>query len=256
MTLRIDEVDGAGDVDESPAVGTARLHLLGGFELQVDGMIVEVQPAGQRLLALLALADASVQRPFTAFQLWPDACADRAQANLRSTVWRLRRTPGELVVASKTHMRLSPDVWVDVRDGLAQAHDPDPDRAVEEVRWEGSLLADLLPDWYDDWLVTERERIRQLRLAGLERCGERLLDAGRAPDAIQVGLRAVAIEPLRESPHRLVIRCHLAEGNIVEAVRAYDRYAALLARELHATPSPRMSDLGDDFATLVGAAAR
>ena len=66
------------------------------------------------------------------------------------------------------------------------------------------------------------------------------LAAGCTDEAIQLGLRASAMEPLRESPHRLVIRCHLAEGNLVEAVRQYDRYAALMERELGASPSPHM----------------
>jgi len=108
---------------------------------------------------------------------------------------------------------------------------------------EATLLADLLPDWYDDWLETERERIRQLRLAELERNGERLLASGHAAEGIQLGLRAAALEPLRESAQRLVIRCHLAEGNLIEAIRQYERFAALLARELGAMPSARMADL-------------
>jgi DNA-binding SARP family transcriptional activator len=218
----------------------AWLRLLGGFELRVGGEVVEVKPAPQRLLALLALADAAVERAFAAGQLWPDACRERAQANLRSTVWRLRDVRAELLTASKTHVGLAAGVWVDVRHGLA-----DPDGPLSGPRPEATLFADLLPDWYDDWLDTERERIRQLRLAGLERRGERLLASGRTADGIQVGLRAVAMEPLRESSHRLVIRCHLAEGNLVEAIRQYDRFAALLGRELGVAPSAGMTDLVD-----------
>ena len=56
-------------------------------------------------------------------------------------------------------------------------------------------------------------------------------------------LRAAALEPLRESPHRLVIRCHLAEGNVVEALRQYQRFTALLRRELDTAPSVLMTRL-------------
>jgi DNA-binding SARP family transcriptional activator len=227
--------------------GEAQLHLLGGFELRIGAAVVDIQRASQRLLALLALAGVAVERSFAAFQLWPDACQQRAQANLRSTVWRLRHCPGDLVKASKTHVGLSAAVWVDVRQGLAEVHQADADVAPPLMSGETTLLADLLPDWYDDWLTTERERIRQLRLAALERYGDRLLDSGQISEAIQVGLRAVAIEPLRESPHRLVIRCHLAEGNVVEAVWQYERYASLLDRELGTVPSPRMRELTARF---------
>ncbi len=220
-----------------------RLHLLGGFELTLGGCVVEVQRAGQRLLALLALSGVAVERSFASVQLWPDAGEERAQANLRSTVWRLRRGLGDVVAASKTHLQLGDGVWVDVRDGLDELQAEDPSPAVTELRFGATLLVDLLPEWYDDWLVTERERIRQLRLAGLERCGERLLAADRYAEAIQLGLRAVAMEPLRESTHRLLMRCHLAEGNLAEALRQYDHYARLLHRELGAVPSPRMQEL-------------
>jgi DNA-binding SARP family transcriptional activator len=210
----------------------SELRLLGGFALQVEGRPVELQPAAQRLLALLALAGAAVERSYAAFRLWPDTDEERAKANLRSTVWRLRRAPGELIRATKTHIGLHREVWVDVSEDLDGGAGPDPTRHVE-----------LLPDWYDDWLVTERERIRQLHLHALERRTERLIETGRTDEAIQLGLRASALEPLRESPQRLVIRCHLAEGNLVEAIRHYERYAGLLERELDATPSDSMRNL-------------
>lgn len=219
-----------------------RLCLLGGFELRVNDIVVEIKPGPQRLLALVALAGCAVERTFAACQLWPDATRERAQANLRSTVWRLREAPAALLSASKTHLRLAAPLWVDVREGLAELRQADPD-ALGHVRYEATLLADLLPDWYDDWLETERERIRQLRLAGLELCGERMLAAGRCADAIQLSLRAVAMEPLRESPHRLVMRCHIAEGNVVEAIREYERFAALLDRELGEEPSGSMKNI-------------
>ncbi|MFC3737712.1 AfsR/SARP family transcriptional regulator [Paractinoplanes deccanensis] len=224
---------------EAPA---ARLHLLGGFELRVHGATVEIKPAPQRLLAMLALAGTTIQRGFAAGQLWPDASAERAQANLRTTMWRLRHVPCELVHGTKTHIRLGAEVWVDVREGLSDSGD-----VLRGPRSGTALLADLLPDWYDDWLDTERERIRQLRLAALERDGEVMLEAGHPADGIQLGLRAVALEPLRESAQRLVIRCHLAEGNLIEAVRQYERYAASLRRDLSAEPSPRMAELLGTF---------
>ena len=68
----------------------AWLRLLGGFELRVGDDVVQVKRAPQRLLALLALADAAVERTFAAGQCGPTHVRERAQANLRSTVWRLR----------------------------------------------------------------------------------------------------------------------------------------------------------------------
>jgi DNA-binding SARP family transcriptional activator len=102
---------------------------------------------------------------------------------------------------------------------------------------------ELLPDWYDDWLVTERERLRQLRLHALEESVRVLIERGRLSEAIDLGLRAVAMEPLRESAHRLVIRAHLAEGNRAEALRQYRCCADLLRHELAVEPSAQMAVL-------------
>ena len=105
------------------------------------------------------------------------------------------------------------------------------------------LSHDLLDAWYDEWLVVERERFRQARLHALDLLCLRLADAGRHAEAIDAGLAAVAAEPLRESAHRLLIRAHLAEGNVQEALRQYAAYEALLARELPLGPGPAIREL-------------
>ena len=86
----------------------------------------------------------------------------------------------------------------------------DADATKDESR---QLEGDLLPDWYDDWLEIERERLRQLRVHALEHLGEHALRRGRFGAAIDRALAAIAADPLRESAHRLLIRAYIAEGN-------------------------------------------
>ncbi len=221
----------------------ARLYLLGGFELEIDGMGHELQPALRRLLALIALAPRGVDRTFAAFQLWPDSCEERVRANLRSALWRLRKLPVVLLTTSKSHLRLAPDVWVDARDGVAELAATGADASVDTALPFDALMSGLLPDWYDDWLVIERERLRQLSLRTLEERAEVLLDAGRTSEAIQVALAAVAIDPLRDSAHRLVIGAHLREGNAWEARRQLAQYRDRLAIDPGLSPSPEIEQL-------------
>ena len=108
---------------------------------------------------------------------------------------------------------------------------------------EGELAGDLLPDWYDDWVLIERERLRQLRLHALESLAIRRLDAGRYGEAAVAALAAVSIEPLRESAQRVLIRIHLAEGNVGEAVRQYRLYRNLLSDEMGLYPSEQIETL-------------
>jgi DNA-binding SARP family transcriptional activator len=105
------------------------------------------------------------------------------------------------------------------------------------------LSLDLLPDWYDDWLVDEREGVRQLRLHALEVLTERLSTSGRHVEAIQAALAAVRLEPLRETAHAALIRAHLAEGNRSEALRQFSRCRDALAAELAVEPSESLRKL-------------
>ncbi len=94
-----------------------------------------------------------------------------------------------------------------------------------------------MPGWFDDWVIVERERLRQIRLHALDALCERLIEARRWAQAVQVALADVDGEPLRESAQRMLIIAHLGVGNVSEAVRQLARYRRLLGDELHLEPS-------------------
>lgn len=219
------------------------LRLLGGFELRVDGVPIDVTPAVQRLLAFIALNPRGADRCFTAFQLWPEHDERRAKANLRSALWRLGKVEATLVVATSCQLRLAPSVWVDLRDGIAESASSGLDHLVQAVLPLQSLDSDLLPGWYDDWLMIERERLRQFQLGTLEDEAKRQMGRGDCTRAVQLGLAAVAIEPLRESGHRIVIDAHLAQGNRCEARRQFECYRSLLAAQMGWEPSADLAAL-------------
>jgi DNA-binding SARP family transcriptional activator len=218
------------------------LHLLDSFELRCVGDSVPLPLSAQRLLAFLALQERPVLRVHAAAMLWLDAPEERAYANLRSALWRLRR-PGLVVVeASSRQLGLAPGVRIDLRDSDSLARRVLAGEAVGEVVAENwpLLASGLLPEWYDDWVLVERERHRQLGLHALEVLCETLVAAGRLPQALEVALAAVGGEPLRESAHRALMKVHLAEGNHSEVVRQYDRYRELVHERLGLDPSLQM----------------
>ena len=96
---------------------------------------------------------------------------------------------------------------------------------------------ELLPGWDETWLLLAREQLRQLRLHALEVSGRRLAEQGCYPEAIDVMLMVIAEEPLRESAQTALIEAHLCEGNAIEARRQFERFAALLWKELRMRPS-------------------
>ena len=135
-----------------------RLALLRAFELRREGQCVDLPMSTQRLVAFLAVRSCPVHRLHVAGTLWMDTCEERSGANLRTAIWRLRRADSELVETTATHVRLGPGVAVDVHGALAQAKrllDQSDDCELIEPPWSG-LGADLLPDWYDDWVVSSK----------------------------------------------------------------------------------------------------
>jgi DNA-binding SARP family transcriptional activator len=222
-----------------------RISLLGSFELSRDGEALDVAIPAQRVLALLALHEQPVPRNRIAAELWLDANEDRAAGSLRSALWRIRRYGEWIVQRTPRGLELSPAVSVDVHDAVAWARRVgDTGHTIQPSDIRHAVVGgELLPEWSDDWVVLERERLRQLRLHALEALSHRLVTAGRFAEALDVALVALGSEPLRESAHRAAISVHLAEGNQSEALRQYRHYRELLSAAFGLEPSTLITGL-------------
>jgi DNA-binding SARP family transcriptional activator len=222
----------------------SRLGLLAEFQLAVGGEAVPVPHSVERILAFLGVSQAPVSRARLAATLWPDVTDHRANGDLRSALWRLRRITGVLHEENR-QLALAADVDVDVIEMADLTRSliigPEPhalDRLPDLVR-----ANDILPGWDEEWLIVERERFRRTRLRALERSAAALLAAHDYPAALEAALASVATEPYREAAHRLVIQIHDAEGNNAEAIRTYQSYRSLVADELGIAPSSMMDHL-------------
>jgi SARP family transcriptional regulator, regulator of embCAB operon len=240
----------------APGLGTevtVGVALLGGFHLRGSGRPLSGVPrTSQRLLAFLALHDHVVNRAAIAGTLWPEASERHAYANLRAALVRLERACRGVLQAGRLELRLAEGVSVDVGHARALAWrllDPGAELRPSDHSPDAlaCLSADLLPGWYDDWVLSEGEDWRQLRLHALEALADRLTAIGRWGEAADAAGAAVRAEPLRESANGALIRVHLAEGNQSEAVRQFDRYRSLLGAELGLEPTPRLRRLVRDL---------
>jgi DNA-binding SARP family transcriptional activator len=245
------EADSQGWATPSRAGGDCghQVSVLGSFGFSAaDGSHPALSGGSQRLLAFLALRTDAVTRGTAAGSLWPDASGDHAGSSLRSALSRLGTTTREAVASTDIDLRLADDVVVDIREsqGLARRllePDPVPDVGELGATTISALSKDLLPDWYDDWVVPEAEEWRQLRLHALEALSDRLAAAGRLAHAMSAALAAVRVDPLRESATAALIRVHLVEGNVANALREFRRYRALLQRELGVEPTAMLFEL-------------
>jgi DNA-binding SARP family transcriptional activator len=243
---------GTASIRDGPGL---RISLLGGFKLEDEGPTMILPEGSQRLLAFLALKGRLIRRQAAAGTLWPVATEDHASSSLRSALARLQGEARAAVEATARDLGLSGNVTVDFWDSRALAHQllaPQGSASTTDPGPEAipALSGELLPDWYDEWVLVEAEDWRQLRLHALEALADRLTATRKYGDAAAAAIAAVRAEPLRESPRAALIRVHIAEGNPSEALREFAQYGKLLKLELGVEPTERLRALVADLGAV------
>ncbi|WP_405864102.1 BTAD domain-containing putative transcriptional regulator [Streptomyces sp. NBC_00005] len=235
------------------ALGSTRLNLLGRFQLLYGAEAADVAVGGQRVLAFLGLRNHAT-RTVLAGTLWPDVTEEHAQGSLRTALWRLRRGPRQLVECSHDTLTITDRVSIDVDrlTTIALALVSSPAAGGEDLALGRLRGGELLPGWDEDWVMFERERLRQLRLHALDTLAARLVAQGRHALALEAALESIRIEPLRESAHRAVVSVHLAERNAAEAVRHFEEFRRLVHKELGVRPSARFAAMVSGFPRIPG----
>lgn len=235
------------------ASGGWRVGLLGGWRLHRSRVPVAVARRQRRLVAAIALRG-SRSRTYLSQLLWPEVSSARATNNLRNTLWHITHELPGLVVAGPDLVDLRSDVVVDVH--LAQ-------RAAAEVLLAGSFSGvemlleqePLLPDWYEDWVLDERDALRRLRVECLELLARRALAepdllAGRPGAArltVRIATAACEAEPLSESLALLLIRAHVASGDVAVGLKTFEGFRTRLHEELLVQPSGELHTYVSDI---------
>lgn len=228
------------------------IQLLGTFQVRagVTPLPAFHAPRLQALLACLLLhRDAPLPRRQIAFWLWPDSPEAQALTNLRHLLHQIRHAlpDGAALLAAEGALlawRAALPCRLDVADferALDQADQAarQGQPAATRAALEAALAAyggDLLPGCYDEWILPERERLRQRFLASLERLVV-LLEAQRAyAAAIPYARRLVQAEPLHEAGYLHLLRLYALTGDRAAALHTYQTCAATLRRDLAVEP--------------------
>jgi DNA-binding SARP family transcriptional activator len=219
--------------------------MLDGFRVVADQQSLSIPLSARRVVAFVALRGRS-SRAEVAGTLWPEIPDSRAHACLRTALWRLRQLSRHPLITGDETLRLEESLDVDVNTLVT---------AIRRVINDGecgvdqgllptlAAMGELLPGWYDDWVLLGRERLRQLQLHALELTAQALTCEGRYAEAIEAAMAAVRLEPLRESATRVLIEVHLAEDNVVEAIRRLEFFRRSLVSELGVEPTAELVDL-------------
>lgn len=240
---------------------TLRIHLLGPLEVHGDGGPLAF-PARKTagLLAVLALrAGVAFEREWLTALLWPDVPEAQGRTSLRQALGHLRKQLGESsVVSSGDKIHLDPaQLWVDVAE-LERVLDRAPALRAPALEWcRGGLLATFpaLEEPFDDWLGSQRARLRETTAARLEECLAALAASGELERACAVAACVLELDPTRESAHRALMRLHAERGDRSAALRQYARCRELLKSQLDIEPSAATEALRSTIAAPQPASA-
>ncbi len=232
------------------------LHFLGGFEVAHWGERVTgfESDKARGLLAYLAI---EVQRPqrreFLAGLLWPEFTEQAARGNLRRVLANVRDVIGDkkseppflIITRQSTRFNQEADFALDaavLESALSAAQQHSSSTTELETAlaaYHGDFLAGLsVPDSapFEQWLLLQRERYRQLVLEGFDLLVNRFEARGSRQAALHAARRKLAIEPTREEAHRQVMRLLAMIGDRSGALAQYEICRAVLEEELAVVP--------------------
>lgn len=233
-------------------MSTLHIRLFGEFSLNDGNTAVQTvsTPRLQSLLAHLVLQrGVSLARRHLAFSLWPDSSEAQARTNLRRELHSLRQAlpaVDDLISVDMQTLQWRTDApfTLDVADfEQATADAKQAGKAASGTALRAALeraialyKGDLLPGCYDDFILNERDRLRQSYLSALEQAVGLLQEQRDYPSAIEYAQRLLREDPLAEEGYLYLIRLYALNGDRARSLRAYHKCVTVLQQELGVEP--------------------
>lgn len=224
------------------------VRLIGGFDIQCDGEAISIPSrAAQSLFAYLILTAGTMhRREKLAGMFWPDESEQKARTLLRNELWRIRKalsrsTKGEYFLADNLTIGFNPAstylLDVAVLKSLSDAGSTE-----ELMRALSNYQGELLPGFYEDWIVVEREHLQVFYEQKIACLLEILEKEQRWHDILEWGERWIALAQASEAAYRAIMFAHDALGDHVKVTSTYERCKQAL-RQLDLEPSEEMRAL-------------
>jgi predicted ATPase/DNA-binding SARP family transcriptional activator len=235
-----------------------RVKLLGSFHLlDEQGVVAIHSPIQQSFLTLILLhRDTPQTRQSISFCLWPDSSEAQAQANLRTLLVRIRRVWPEIeqfieITPQTLQWKSKHDFSLDVaefEDAASHVKNPgiDIDRKTARQDFERAVhlyRGDLLPACYDDWIMPERERLRQIFIRTIQKLINLLEEQHDFAGAISHINFLLKFDPLDETTYQAAMRLHALRGDQAGVVRSFEICTAVLHQELNVEPGSATREL-------------
>jgi SARP family transcriptional regulator, regulator of embCAB operon len=208
---------------------------------------VHVAARQQRLITALAI-NGPRPRSYLVGLLWPEHAEPRAMESLRVSVHLITRQVPGLLVNEGAVLSLSELLDVDLHRLRLQI------RHLSRAGLNGNAAsclydlrhAELLPGWYEDWIIFEQTRLRQDRLHAFLVIARESLVRRDYEIALEASEAALELEPLYERAVGLLIQAERQQGNNASALRAFEKYQAQLKADMGIAPSAAIRRLVAD----------
>jgi TolB-like protein len=230
---------------EVAAMADLKLTLFGGFEARLgSGAVVDLPGQKERaLLAYLAMTPGDAHpRERLAGLLWSERGDRQARDSLKQALMHLRRCLDATLRADRETIALDRNaISVDALTFERLVRDGTLDSLVEAAAiYRGDLLEGIAvhDPAFEDWLLVERLRLRELLDRALARLMAQALDAGDTERAAEAARRLLLLDPLSEAAYRTLMQVHADQAQTAQALKLYDGLRERLHRELGVQPEP------------------
>ncbi len=243
-----------------------QIRLLGNLRI-FDGEVPLPPLNPQKALTLLAYLLLRRERPTprdqAAFTLWADASESQARANLRRHLHLLRsylpahrdNQPWVLAEHGSVQWNCESQYWLDV-EAFEQASHPrqaiGPAATGESISRLQSASeiygGDLLENVYEDWALSERQRLREQFTEALTRLAALQESTDDLRGAIATARRLLAHDPLREETHRTLMQLFYQAGERAAALQQFEDCRRVLREKLNVEPMAETRSLCQSIA--------
>src|SRR5215207_1790650 len=240
---------------------TIQVFLFGSFELNVRDRTVHLPTRKmEALFAYLILHRGVQNRERIAALFWGDSPEELARRSLRTALSALRKEVGEqFILTDRETIQINPEfpIWVDVYEVEKQAKE-----ILSASHQAGSGIdpslyrGDLLQDFYDDWVLEDREQYRNLFVSALAHFAQFLKTHGDYQRAISIANKMISIDPGNEQAYQHLLFCYGALGNRSEALKVYEECARRLMEQFGVEPSEATTALIQQIKKSDSAAAQ
>lgn len=240
-----------------------RFRLFGKFTAHHDaGLLTGLEATkDQELLSYLLIhRDRPHSREALASLLWGDTSTEKSKKYLRQALWRLHTAlncdsgnVSDVLMVDHDWLSLNPcsNLWTDVAD-VERAFAAAEGIPGRELEADKALLLkdavtlyndDLLPGYYQDWVLFERERLQNMYLLMLDKLIVYLQFRGEYEVAQGYGATILRYDPARERTHRQLMHLYSLAGDRTAALRQFERCAHALKQELGVKPERKTVEL-------------